>query len=130
PTGLLLFGASRDLAPLYGSKMCRGMSIPVMSQNGVGCVKVTFTVWESRASTRRTLRKTPTCGDAVAGSAAYSQLKTTSAAVKGVPSCHWTLRLSRQVTTVPSLDTPPFWTLGSSRASDGTMLPSTSNHTS
>ena len=61
---------------------------------------------------------------AVAGSAAYSQLKTTSSAVKGFPSCHWTPFFSRQVTERPSRATPPFWTLGSSSASTGTRLPS------
>ena len=61
---------------------------------------------------------------AVAGSTAYSQLKTTSSAVKGFPSCHWTFRFSFQVTEVPSLATPPFWTVGVSAARIGTMFPS------
>ena len=44
PTGLRLLGASRDLAPLYGSKICRGMIQLVTFQNGVGWVKETLTV--------------------------------------------------------------------------------------
>src|SRR5947207_4025012 len=127
PMGLLLFGASRDFEPLYGAKTCFGMIIPVTIQYGVGCVNVTFTVCESSASICFTLRNSPTWGDAVAGSAAYSQLKTTSSAVNGLPSCHVTLRLRRHVTLVPSFDTPPFCRLGTSRASAGTMLPSVSN---
>src|SRR6185436_11869245 len=106
--GLLLFGASRDFPPLYGPNTCFGMIMPVTSQKGVGCVNVTLTVCGSSASMRLTLRKTPALGDAVAGSAAYSQLKTTSSAVNGWPSCHCTLRLSRHVTAVPSFETPPF----------------------
>jgi hypothetical protein len=36
--------------------------------------------------------------------------------VKGFPSCHWTFFLSFQVTDVPSLAMPPFWTVGISAA--------------
>ena len=61
---------------------------------------------------------------AVAGSETYSQLKTTSSAVKGLPSCHVTPRLSRHTTQVPSLARPPLSTLGTSAARAGTMLPS------
>src|SRR3989441_13046419 len=103
---------------------------PVMIQYGVGWVNVTFTVCESTASTRLTLRNTPTWGEAVAGSAAYSQLKTTSAAGKGLPSCHCTLRLRRQGTTVPSLDTPPVCRLGTPRPSAGGQLAARPKHTS
>src|SRR5262245_59296394 len=106
------------------------MISPVTIQYGVGWVKVTLTVCESVASTCLTLRNTPILGDAVAGSAAYSQLKTTSSAVNGLPSCQSTLGLSRQVTVVPSFDTPPFCTLGTSRARTGVMLPSRSKYTS
>src|SRR5438067_162339 len=42
------------------------MIMPVMIQYGVGCVNVTLTVCGSTASTRLTLRKMPTWGDAVA----------------------------------------------------------------
>src|SRR2546426_6363639 len=42
---------------------------------------------------------------AVAGSVTYSQLKTTSSAVKGLPSCQTTFFLSRQVTDIPSFAT-------------------------
>ena len=60
----------------------------------------------------------------VAGSAAYSQLKTTSSALKGLPSCHLTPFLRRHTTEVPSRATPPFSTLGSSAARIGTTPPS------
>ena len=63
---------------------------------------------------------------AVAGSAAYSQLKTQSSAVNGLPSCHFTPCLSFQVTDVPSLARPPFSMVGISAASTGTRLPSAS----
>ena len=45
---------------------------------------------------------------AVAGSAAYSQLKTTSSAVNGLPSCQLTPCFSFQVTDMPSAARPPF----------------------
>src|SRR2546426_1907693 len=60
----------------------------------------------------------------VAGSMTYSQLKTTSSAVKGLPSCHTTFFFRRQVTDNPSFATCPFWRLGTSAASTGTMFPS------
>src|SRR6266849_375545 len=44
----------------------------------------------------------------VAGSMTYSQLKTTSSAVKGLPSCHTTFFFRRQVTDNPSFATCPF----------------------
>ena len=49
PTGLRLAGASRDFAPLKGSKTCRGMISPVgpqkeIAQNGVGFLKPILTV--------------------------------------------------------------------------------------
>jgi len=64
---------------------------------------------------------------AVAGSAAYSQLKTRSSAVNGFPSCHVTPRLSFQVTDLPSRATPPFSRLGISWARIGKRVPSGSN---
>src|SRR2546428_12338539 len=60
----------------------------------------------------------------VAGSMTYSQLKTTSSAVKGLPSCHTTFFFRRQVTDNPSFATCPFWRLGTSAPSTGTTLPS------
>ena len=63
---------------------------------------------------------------AVAGSLAYSQLNTTSSAVKGLPSCHLTPGLSFQVTDLPSADRPPFWIDGISAARIGMRLPSAS----
>ena len=64
---------------------------------------------------------------AVAGSAAYSQLKTMSSAVNGLPSCQTTFFFSFQVTDLPSLPTAPFWIEGISAARIGTRLPSGSN---
>ena len=66
----------------------------------------------------------------MAGSVAYSQLKTTSSAVKGFPSCHWTFFFSFHVTDVPSLEMPPFATVGISAARFGVRLPSGSNDAS
>src|SRR2546430_1100079 len=110
--------------------MCRGMIALVISQYGVGWVKTNLTVSGSSASTCLTLRQTPTAGDPVAGSAVYSQLKTTSPAVNGLPSCQETPGFSFHVTDVPSFATPPFLTLGTSRARAGIMLACGSNHTS
>ena len=66
----------------------------------------------------------------VAGSAAYSHVKTKSSAVSGLPSCHCTFRLSFQVTDSPSRATPPFWSVGTSAARTGTKLPSGSKEIS
>ena len=66
----------------------------------------------------------------VAGSAAYSQVKTTSSAVNGLPSCQCTPFFSLTVTERPSRATMPFCTVGTSAASTGTKLPSGSNDTS
>src|SRR5688572_22746402 len=130
PTGFVLFGASRDLPPLYASKRCLGMIWPreapqkASDQNGVGFLKVIFAVWLSTLSMRAMSVYAPDVTAAVAGSAAYSQLKTTSSAVNGLPSCQFTPRLSFHVTEVPSRATPPFCTLGISAASTGMRLPS------
>ena len=64
---------------------------------------MTLTVLASTFSIFVTFGKAPEVTAAVAGSVAYSQLKTTSSAVNGFPSCHWTFFLSFQVTEVPSL---------------------------
>src|SRR5438445_629043 len=61
---------------------------------------------------------------AVAGSAAYSQLNTTSSAVNGLPSCQRTFGLSFQVTDRPSRDRPSFSVSGISAANIGSRLPS------
>ncbi|MET3345622.1 hypothetical protein ABIF52_006003 [Bradyrhizobium japonicum] len=63
---------------------------------------------------------------AVARSAAYCQVKTTSSAVKGLPSCHRTPCFSFQVTLVPSGERPPFALVGTSAARQGMRLPSLS----
>ena len=55
PTGFRLAGASRDFAPLNGSKTCFGMICPVGPQNGskgngAGRLKVILAVWLSSLS--------------------------------------------------------------------------------
>src|SRR6058998_1346342 len=129
PTGFRLFGASRDLSPLYAWNTCFGMTCPYGpqkgdDQKGVGDLKTIFTVWLSSLSIRTISRYWPLLTAAVAGSITYSQLKTTSSAVKGLPSCQTTFFLSRQVTDIPSFATCPFCWLGTSAASIGTMFPS------
>jgi hypothetical protein len=89
-----------------------------------------LTVCESSLSTRAISRYWPVDTASVAGSAAYSHVKTTSSAVKGLPSCHWTPFFSLRVTDKPSRATSPFWTVGTSATRTGTMLPSGSNDTS
>ena len=129
PTGLRLAGASRERAPLYDSNRCLGMIMPRKPQNasdqkGCGAVKTSFTVWLSSFSMRSIARYEPFVTAAVAGSATNSQLKTTSSAVNGRPSCQATPRLRRQITQVPSFARPPLSTLGTSAARIGTMVPS------
>jgi hypothetical protein len=65
--------------------------------------------------------------DAVAGSEQYSHVKTQSSAVKGLPSCQLTPRLSFHVTDLPSRASPPFCTVGISAARLGARLPSGSH---
>ena len=93
-------------------------------QNGIGCLNVIFTVWLSSLSMVLMSRYWPWVVAAVPESITNSQLKTTSSAVNGLPSCQPTFFLSRHVTEVPSRLTAPFWTLGTSAARIGTMLPS------
>src|SRR4030095_13563685 len=94
------------------------------AQNGWGFLNTTFTVWVSRRSIRVISSYTPRELLAVGGALAHSQLKITSAAVKGAPSCHCTFFLSRQITHWPSLATPPLATLGISSARTGANVPS------
>src|SRR6185503_10427830 len=126
-------GASRDFAPRESSNRCFGMSMPrvlqnASPQNGVGLGNRTRTVCESIFSTLMSLYE-PWLTVAAAGSAEYSQLKTTSSAVKGAPSCQVTPLLSFQITDLPSRARPPFWIDGTSAASIGIMLPSLSQPT-
>jgi hypothetical protein len=56
PTGLMLFGDSRDLAPMYGPNRCLGRIIPTVptkgsAQNGAAFGNVTRTLCESTFST-------------------------------------------------------------------------------
>jgi hypothetical protein len=95
----------------------------------VGLSKTTRTVWLS-TFTNCMSSNTPRVVAAVAGSRAYSALKTTSSAVNGVPSCQVTPRLSFQVTLLPSAATPPLARLGISAASTGCSSPSASQRAS
>src|SRR5882672_9402788 len=113
PTGFRLVGASRDLSPLNAWKRCLGMIMPVgpqkdADQKGLGDLNVSFTVWLSILSILAISRYWPIVTAAVPVSMTYSQLKTTSSAVKGLPSCHATFFFRRQVTDRPSFATPPF----------------------
>ena len=94
------------------------------AQKGWGLLNTTLTVWLSSFSTRLISRYEPLVTAAVAGSETYSQLKTTSSAVKGLPSCQSTLRRRRQMTQVESLASVPPSTLGTSAARTGARLPS------
>src|SRR5215469_3473311 len=92
PTGERLVGASREAAPLYFSNKCFGICIPraltkASAQNGVCFWKSTLIGWSSTLETLMSLYA-PIVVAAVAGSEAYSQLKTQSSALKGSPSCH------------------------------------------
>src|SRR5205085_11542342 len=89
------------------------------AQNGVACAKSTLIVYWSTFDTLTSLY-VPVVTAAVAGSEAYSQLKTQSSAVKGWPSCHLTPCFSFQTTHRRSLSTVPASTLGTSAASTGT----------
>ena len=103
---------------------------PTCAQYGVGFLKTIRTAWLSMRSTRSTRSHVPRVVAVVAGSAAYSHVKITSAAVNGCPSCHTTSRLRRQMVESPSRATAPFSTLGTSCASTGTIVPSASKEIS
>src|SRR5207245_11717071 len=103
------------------------MSIPVgpqkgADQNGVGVLKTILMVWLSSLSMRAMSRYWPEVVAAVAESAAYSQLKTTSSAVNGLPSCHVAFFRCRQVTVRASLAMSAFCELGRWVAIVGTWL--------
>src|SRR5215468_1604677 len=95
-------------------------------QYGVGALKVSLTVCVSTACAFSIAWNPTTPGDPVAGSMTYCQLKTTSSAVNGLPSCHVTPRLRRHVTDRPSRASRPLATVGMSSASTGMRLPSAS----
>ena len=63
---------------------------------------------------------------AVAGFLAYCQLKTTSSAVNGLPSCHFTPCFSFQVTDLPSAASVPSSRFGIEAARNGLRFPSAS----
>ena len=93
-------------------------------------LNVILTVSSSIASTAVTLSKYWTCAQPPSGSVQYSQVKTTSSAVKGVPSDQVTPGFSFQVIDFRSSEMPPFSTVGISEASQGTISPFWSKRTS
>src|SRR5258706_15911394 len=94
------------------------------AQKGWALLKTIFTVWGSGVSILLISRYEPLVTAAVAGSATNSQLKTTSSAVKGLPSGQGTPRLSFQVAPVGSRAGGPAVPVGPSGARTGPMLPS------
>jgi hypothetical protein len=94
------------------------------AQKGCGFSKITFTVWGSIFSTLETSANPGRVEAAVPGSRANCQLKTTSSAVNGVPSCQVTFFLSFHSTQRPSFAMPPFLGVGNSSASTGAKVPS------
>jgi len=105
-----------------------GALVPVLAQeipsveNGAVARDGLSVVWK--------LKRNVVWQDGQPFTAAYSHVNTTSAAVKGCPSCQTTFRLSFHTTDSPSRATPPFSTLGISCASTGTSAPSGSNDAS
>jgi len=87
-------------------------------------LNVTATVSGSLASTLTTPSTIWVVLAAVFGSATYCQVKTTSSAVKGVPSDHLMPGLSFHVMLFWSLAIPPLSRVGISAASSATGLPS------
>src|SRR6185436_3013651 len=107
PTGFRFAGASRDLAPLKLSNTCLGRIMPRLpqkasAQNGWGRAKVILMAWLSTLSILEISRYEPTVTAAVPGSDTNSQVKTTSSALNGLPSCQRTSFFRRQVTDLPS----------------------------
>src|SRR5262245_65588435 len=95
--------------------MCRGSRpspVKTTCQNGWGLLNTTLTEWLSIFSTRATSSKPARVLVALAGSVANCQLKITSSAVKGAPSCQTTPFLSRQVTDRPPLANNSVFQLG------------------
>src|SRR5688572_20562585 len=95
-------------------------------QSRVGSLNVTRASRSLTFSTDLMLVYWPCVTAAVAGSEAYSQLNTTSAAVRGLPSCHFTPLFSFQITHLPAGSSMPFSTEGTSLISRGTKFASAS----
>src|ERR1700716_2088494 len=115
--GARLPGASLDLAPRKSWNCFFWMMLPspdtkIWYGHGFGSLNVTTTVIGSDATTLTTPSAICVSLAAVAGSATYCQVKTTSSAVKGVPSDHLTPGLSFQVMLFWSLETPPLARVG------------------
>ena len=99
--------------PLQASNwaFCRiGDCDPTKAENGSarGESKVTLTVCGSTASTAVMPSNLASCAQPPSGSMQYSAVKTTSSAVSGVPSDHFTSSARFQVTEVRSSAMPPF----------------------
>src|SRR5262245_2490113 len=111
------------------------MIAPVAATNekyglGFGSFQVSLTVVGSTASTFSIGRKFARVKQAVASSAQYCQVNTTSSAVKSLPSDHLMPGLSFQVTVLRSLETSPFSTVGTSAARFSESLPFSSHEAS
>src|SRR5690606_41376847 len=78
-------------------------------------------VRSSTASTLATPANEPDCVQPVCSSVQYSQVKTASSAVMGVPSDQTRPSLRVQVMDIRSSATPPFSVVGPSAASAGTI---------
>src|SRR5262249_39875070 len=130
PTGRKFAGASRDRLPRYGSNTGRGMIMPTPQKpaapDGGGGLEGSPTGGGSTSSARSVAWRPTTRGEPVAGSITYCQVKTTSSAVNGLPSCQVTPRLSRHVTDRPSRASRPLATVGTSSERTGMRLPSAS----
>src|ERR1700682_1371861 len=127
--GARLPGASLDLSPMKSWNCFFWMMLPrpetkIWYGYGFGSLNVTTTVAGSLASTLTTPSAIWVSLAAVLGSPTYCHVKTTSSAVNGVPSDHFTPGLSFQVIVVWSFETPPLSRVGISAARLGTGLPS------
>src|SRR5438046_484633 len=91
---------------------------------GWGSVKVTLIVIGSTASTVLTTSQLPELDAAVSFVVTYFHVKTTSSAVKALPSDHLIPGASFQVTLVPSAEKPPLALVGISETKLATGLPS------
>ena len=89
----------------------------------MGAWKVILTVELSRASTEVMSANELLAVQPVASSVQYCQVKTTSWAVRSLPSDHLRSSLRFQVIEVRSWEMPRFWRVGMSSARAGTRAP-------
>ena len=108
------------------SRLMTGLPVPTKAVYGYGVAawKVTLTVRSSRASTDVTPEKSPLAVHPVASSVQYCHVKTTSCAVRLLPSDQARSSRSVHVMEVRSSATPPLSSVGMSAARAGTSTPS------